>query len=66
MHIGKNVTKMLWRIVDGRSDKEKKFKICIDIHEANHALQNVIYSNRNGYQNSLPWLFIEQESNVIK
>ena len=38
MHIGKNVTKTLWRILDGRSDKEKIVKICIDIQEANHAM----------------------------
>jgi len=49
MHIGKNVTKTLCRILDGRSDKEKIVKICIDIQEANHAMQNVIYSNRNGH-----------------
>jgi hypothetical protein len=55
MHIGKNVTKTLWRILDGRSEKEKLVKICTDIQEANHALQNVIYSNKNGvHRNSLP------------
>jgi hypothetical protein len=31
MHIGKKVTKTLWRIIDGRRDKEKIVKICIDI-----------------------------------
>jgi hypothetical protein len=47
MHIGKNMTKMLWRIIDGRRDKDKIVKICIDIQEANHAMQSVIrYSNR--------------------
>jgi hypothetical protein len=56
----------LWRILDGRSDKEKIVKICTDIQEANHAMQNVIYSNRNGHRNSLPWLFTEKESNVVK
>ena len=66
MHIRKNVTKTLWRILYGRSDKEKNDKICSDIQEANHAMKNVIYSNRNGYQNILPWLFREKESNLLK
>jgi hypothetical protein len=42
MHIEKNVTKMLWRIIDGRRDKEKIVKICTDIQEANHAMRSVI------------------------
>ena len=55
MHIGKNVTKTFWRNLDGRSAKEKLVKICTDIQEANHALQNVIYSNNNGvHRNNLP------------
>jgi hypothetical protein len=59
MHIRKNVTETLWRIIDGRSDKEKIVKFCTDIQETNQALQNVIYSNINGHRNSLPWLFTE-------
>ena len=47
MHIGKNITKLLWQIVDGRTHKERIWKICSDIQEANHALQNVII-NSNG------------------
>jgi hypothetical protein len=31
MHIEKNVTETLWRIIDGGRDKEKKIKICNDI-----------------------------------
>jgi hypothetical protein len=31
MHIGKNVTETLWRIIDGRRDKEKNVKICTGI-----------------------------------
>jgi hypothetical protein len=42
MHIGKNITKLLWRILDGMNDKERIGKICSDIQEANHALQSVI------------------------
>jgi hypothetical protein len=48
MHIENNVIETLWRIVYGRSDKEKIVKICTDIQESNHALQILIYSNRNG------------------
>jgi hypothetical protein len=68
MHIGKNITKMLWRILDGRRDKEKISKMCSDIQEANHAMLNIIDLNRtNGVdRNSLPWLFKEDESNVVK
>jgi hypothetical protein len=59
---------MLWRILDGRNDKEKIVKICSDIQEANHAMHNLIDSNRNvGDRNScLPWLFTEQENKVVK
>jgi hypothetical protein len=38
IHIGKNVTETLWRIIDGRRDKDKIVKICTDIQEANHAM----------------------------
>ena len=57
MHIGKNVTEELWRILDGESDKEKNVKICNVIQEANHAMKNVINSNSDGHQYSFPWLF---------
>ena len=59
---------MIWRTLDGRSDKDKIGKNCSDIAEANHALQSVIISNvGNGNRNiSLPWLLTEQQSNVIK
>ena len=66
MHIGKNVTKTLWRIIDGRRDKEKIVKFCNDIHESNHAMQGVIRSNNDGDQNNLPWLLTEKQSNVVK
>lgn len=61
MHIRKNVTEMLWRILNGRHDKEKNSKICSDIQEANHEMLNIIDLNRtNGIdRNSLPWLFKE-------
>jgi hypothetical protein len=48
MHNGKNVTETLWQIINGRRDKEKKFKICTDIQEANHAMRSVIGSNSDG------------------
>ena len=69
MHIGKNITELLWRILDGRTDKERIGKICCDIHEANHALQSVIinYNGDGREQNtSLPWLLTEQQSNIVK
>jgi hypothetical protein len=47
MHIGKNITELLWRILDGRTNKQRIGKICCDIREANHALQSVII-NSNG------------------
>ena len=31
MHLMKNVTKMIWIILDGRTDKDKIGKICSDI-----------------------------------
>ena len=60
---------MLWRILDGRTDKERIGKICCDIREANHALQSVIInSNGDGREKntSLPWLLTEQQGNIIK
>jgi hypothetical protein len=59
---------MLWRILHGRRDKEKIPKICSDIQEDNHAMLNIIdLNNTNGVnRNSLPWLFREDESNVVK
>ena len=60
---------MLWRQLDGRTDKERIGKICSEIQEANHALQSVII-NSNGdchQQNiSLPWCLTEQQSNIVK
>ena len=47
MHIEKNMTKLLWQILDGRTDKERIRKICSDIQKANHTLQSVII-NSNG------------------
>ena len=45
MHIENNLTEMIWKTLDGRSDKDKIRKICSDIAEANHALQSVINSS---------------------
>ena len=69
MHIGKNITELLWWILDGRTDKERIGKICCDIQKANHALQSVIInSNGDGCEQntSLPWLLTEQQSNIVK
>ena len=59
---------MLWRIIDGRRDKENIVKICTDIQEANHAMRSVIQSNRSyGLdRNNLPWLLIEKQINDVK
>ena len=69
MHIKKNITELLWRILDGRTDKERIGKICSDIQEANHALQSVIInSNGDGCQQniSLPWCLMDQHRNIVK
>ena len=69
MHIGKNIIETLWKILDGRRDKEKIVKICNDIHESNHALKNFTHSNSNRDQiniSALPWLLTKQQSDVIK
>lgn len=69
MHIGKNIIETLWKILDGRGDKEKIVKICSDIQKSNHAMKNVIQSNSHGDQiniSDLPWLLTDQQSNAIK
>ena len=69
MHIEKNVIETLWKILDGRHDKEKLAKFFSDIHDSNHAMKNIMESNRNGDQinvSALPWLLIEKQSNDIK
>ena len=51
----------------GWNDKEKIVKICRDIHD--HAMKNIIESNRNEDHinaSSLPWLLMKQQSNAIK
>ena len=67
IHIGKNVTEMLWKILDGRNDKERIGKNCSDVEESNHTMQSVINSNGDGEKNiSLPWLLIEQQNTIVK
>jgi hypothetical protein len=66
MHIRKNVTKTLWRIIDGRRDKEKIVKICNDIQEANHEMKSVIRSNSDVEQNNIPWLLTYKQINGVK
>ena len=63
MHIGNNVIETLWKILDGRRDKDQIVKTCSDIEESNHAMKNGIRSNNNGDQidtSALSWLFSEQ------
>ena len=69
MHIGKNVIKKLWRILDGRSEKERIVKIFKDIQEGNHAMKYAIQFHSNEDQiniNSLPSMLIEHQRNVVK
>ena len=69
MHIGKNVTETLWKMLDGRRDREQIAKICTDIHESNHALKAFFESNSNGdciNTSALPWLLMEQKSDALK
>jgi hypothetical protein len=69
MHIENNITELLWRILDGRTNKERIGKICCDIQEANNALQSVIInSNGDGHEHntSLPWLLMEKQRNIVK
>ena len=69
MHIGKNVTETLWRLLELRREKDKIVKDCKDIQERNHAMKDVIQFHSNGEHvniNSIPWMFTEQQSNAVK
>ena len=69
MHIGKNVIETLWRLLELRREKDKIVKACKDIQEGNHAMKDVIQFHSNGDQvniNSIPWMFTEHQSNVVK
>ena len=47
IHIRKNVSETLWKILDLRRNKEKIVKICKDIQQGNHAMNDVIQFHRN-------------------
>ena len=69
MHIGKNVTETLWWLLELRREKHKVVKVCKYIQESNHAMKDIIQFHTNGEQvniNSIPWMFTEQQSNVVK
>ena len=69
MHIGKNVTETLWQLLELRREKYKFVKVWKDIQESNHAKKYVIQFHTNREQvniNSIPWMFTEQQSNVVK
>ena len=69
MHIAKNVTETLCQLLELRSDKEKIVKFCKEIQEGNHAMKDDIQFHINKDQiniNSIPWMFTEQQSNVVK
>ena len=60
MHIGKNVTETLWRLLELRRDKEKNVNFCEEIQEGSHAMKDVIQFHSNRYQiniNLIPWMF---------
>lgn len=68
MHIRKNVTKTLWKILDGRWDKAKLVKIRNDVDESNHALKFILESNRNRNRintSAIPWLLTQQQTDAI-
>ena len=50
MHIKKNETETLWRLLELRSEKEKIVKFCKDIQEGNHAMKDLIQYHSNGDQ----------------
>ena len=57
MHIGKNVTEKLWRLLELRSEKDKIVKVCKYIQEGNHAMKDIIKFHSNIDQiniNSIP------------
>ena len=60
MHIGKNVAETLWRILDGRSDKEKIVKICNDIDESNHAMKDIIEHLNNDEEGVIVFLLMRK------
>ena len=69
MHIGKNVTETLWWLLELRREKDKIVKACKEIQERNHAMKYVIqfHTNREHVNiNSIPWMFTEKQSNVVK
>ena len=52
-----------------KREKDKIGKACKDIQEGNHAMKDVIQFHSNGDQvnvNSIPWMFMEKQSNVVK
>ena len=68
MHIGKNVTETFLRLQELRREKDKAVKVFKDIQERNHAMKDVIQFHTNGEQvniNSNPWMFTEQQGNVV-
>ena len=50
LHIGKNVTETLWRLLELRREKDKIVKSCKYIQEGNHAMKDVIQFHSSGEQ----------------
>ena len=54
--------------IGSKEQQRKIVKICKVIQEGNHAMKGVIQFHRNKDQiniNSLPWMLMEQQSNVV-
>lgn len=65
MHIAKSFLDFLWKVIDGRNNKEKIYKVISDIEEAN-IMQHLTHFYGNGQQTRLPWLLVEKQSVVVK
>ena len=69
MHIGKNVIETLWRLLELWREKDKVVKAFKYIQERNHVMTYIIQFHCNVEQfniNSIPWMFTEQQRNVVK
>ena len=55
--------------IRAKKQQRKNWEFCKDIQEGNHAMKYVIqfHSNRDQINiKSIPWMFTEQQSNVVK
>jgi hypothetical protein len=64
-YIGKNVTQLQWKILNGRNNRNKIGKVTSDIEESN-TIQHLSHSYSDKLLTNLPWLLIKQERNIVK